>query len=182
MEPKQSFVSPKIVLRESAIGGKGLFTQERIAAGEIVIDYSTGPGRMISQAAVAHMNAAGRDYDIQIDDDLFFASMNSDDLEDADYINHSCNPNCGMRGALTIVAMRDIQPGEEITFDYCMFQSGTYQLTCHCAQLHCRKQITGNDWKRIELQQKYAGFFSPYLQKKIELASQRHVSSNTPPL
>ena len=37
---------------------------------------------------------------IQVDDDLFFAAMGDDDLEDEDFINHSCEPNCGIRGSL----------------------------------------------------------------------------------
>ena len=31
----------------------------------------------------------------------------------------------------------------------------------------CRGLITGGDWKRPELQERYAGFFSSYITRKI---------------
>jgi len=43
-----------------------------------------------------------------------------DPAEAGDLVNHSCDPNCGLVGAVLVVAMRDIEPGEEITFDYAM--------------------------------------------------------------
>ena len=37
------------------------------------------------------------------------------------YINHACRPNCEAvlrKGQMEFVALRDIAPGEEITYDY----------------------------------------------------------------
>jgi hypothetical protein len=104
---------------------------------------------------------------IQVDDDLFFVATNKEELEDADFINHSCNPNCGIKGTLKVVAMREVEPGEEITIDYAMCESSEYAMRCNCESSDCRKTIRGNDWKIKELQKKYKGFFSDYLQKKI---------------
>jgi len=44
----------------------------------------------------------------------------------------------------------------------------TYQMECRCGAANCRRVVTGQDWRRKELQKKYSGFFSWYLQKKIE--------------
>jgi hypothetical protein len=50
-----------------------------------------------------------------------------------------------------------------------MSDSSDYdEFECHCGTDHCRKMITGNDWKLPELQRRYKGFFSPYLQRRID--------------
>ena len=100
----------------------------------------------------------GIDYDIQIDNNLFFAARR-DEVEDADFLNHSCEPNSGIKDRLKIVVMRDINIGEEITFDYAMSESSKFSMRCKCGSKKCRKIITGDDWKIPELQKRYKGFF-----------------------
>jgi hypothetical protein len=62
---------------------------------------------------------------------------------------------------------------EEITFDYAMVVSESvgsdfvFELECKCGSSNCRNKITENDWKLPEIQKKYHGFFSQYLQDKI---------------
>lgn len=63
---------------------------------------------------------------------------------------------------------------EEVCFDYAMSDGSPYdEFDCTCGAADCRRRVTGNDWCRPELQQRYAGYFSPYLQRRIE---QLHVS------
>jgi hypothetical protein len=67
-----------------------------------------------------------------------------------------------------LVAMRDIEPGEEICFDYAMSDSADYdEFDCVCGTELCRKVVTGADWKRPELQERYRGFLSSYLERRI---------------
>ena len=164
---RQSILSLKVCLRKSGIGGKGLFAVENISKGEVMVDYSTGPGKYVKTAEADALYEEGNDYMLQVDDDLFFAATEERELEDADYINHSCDPNCGIAEALRIVALRDIGVGEEITFDYAMCESTDFSFRCGCGKPDCRKTVTGNDWKKPELQKKYGGYFSRYLQQKI---------------
>jgi hypothetical protein len=64
--------------------------------------------------------------------------------------------------------MRDIEPGEEICFDYAMSDSTDYdEFVCGCGAPNCRKKVTGNDWRNPVLWERYQGYFSPYLQLKI---------------
>ena len=57
------------------------------------------------------------------------------------YINHSCEPNCGLKGR-TVVALRRIRKGEEITIDYSTTEEDPYwRMSCSCGSLRCRKQI-----------------------------------------
>jgi hypothetical protein len=65
--------------------------------------------------------------------------------------------------------MRNIAQGEEICFDYAMSDGSPYdEFDCACDAPNCRGRITGEDWRRPELQRKYANWFSPYLRRRIE--------------
>jgi hypothetical protein len=47
------------------------------------------------------------------------------------------------------------------------------EFACGCGSHDCRRRVSGDDWKRSELWQRYAGYFSPYLQRRIA-AERRH--------
>ena len=165
-----SFLSPKVELCESPTEGKGLFAKERILKGELVVDFTNGPGTYISTKEADALFAKGSDHMIQVDDDLFLAAADVSELEDADYINHSCEPNCGIKDALRIVAMRDIESGKEVSIDYAMMESSDFSFACNCGAQNCRGKVTGNDWKSPELQEKYGEHFSEYLKKRMRAA------------
>ncbi len=58
------------------------------------------------------------------------------------YLNHSCNPNMGIRGRVTFVALRDIQAGEELTFDYSTTEDDIHwEFKCGCGSKNCRKRL-----------------------------------------
>jgi len=108
-----------------------------------------------------HMRTA-----LQIEDNLFFQTIA--DPVDTYFINHSCHPNSGFLNAVQIVAMQDIPAGQEITYDDAM-TNGTSRrrFVCHCNSIHCRGEITGDDWHQKSLQERYRGYFSPYLMRRI---------------
>jgi len=124
------------------------------------------------------------DYALQIDEDFVIdgVSVNSGEFyEDTFFFNHSCEPNAGIKGQIFLVAMRDIAEGQEVTFDYAMCLHETkgaplYRMECLCGRTNCRGVITDNDWKLPELQKKYDGFFSWYLQEKINAMKGRRNS------
>ena len=112
--------------------------------------------------------------DIQIDDDLFVAPVTEEERElSMLYSNHSCDPNLGVRGEITFVAMRDICAGEELTHDWAMTDDDDYSVECNCGASGCRKTLTGKDWQRAELQKRYASYVSAYLARKIALLKVR---------
>lgn len=83
------------------------------------------------------------------------------------YINHSCEPNVGMKGEDKFIAMRDIEREEELTIDYSMIDDNDMKMECTCRSFNCRKVITGKDWMLKELQEKYKEYFSSFIKKKI---------------
>jgi hypothetical protein len=106
--------------------------------------------------------------EIQIGDDLFIAPVTDEEREGSMlYSNHSCDANLGIRGEITFLAMRDIVTGEELTHDWALTDDDEYSVECNCGARNCRRTLTGKDWQRPELQERYRDYFSAYLAGKI---------------
>ena len=164
--PSLSYRSPKTEVRQSPIHGKGMFAIADIKMGEVVCVKG---GYIVDGTRRREINSRLGPVEIQIDDDLFIAPMTAEEREGGMlYLNHSCDANAGLRGDITFIAMRDIAAGEEVTHDWCMTDDDEYALPCHCGSANCRGILTGKDWTTPELQQRYNGYFSPYLAAKIQ--------------
>jgi SET domain-containing protein len=165
-----SYRSTKTEVRSSPIHGRGLFAMAALAKDEIV---AVKGGHIVDGKTLQEqITPALGPVEIQIDDDLYIAPVSVEEREASMlYSNHSCDPNLGMRGEITFVAMRDIAAGEELTHDWCTTDHGDYEIKCNCGSARCRGTLTGKDWQRPELQKRYAGYFSAYLEKKIQLCA-----------
>ena len=56
------------------------------------------------------------------------------------YANHSCNPNCGIKDKMKLVAIKSIKKDEEITFDYATLKL-RIKMQCQCGSPNCRKML-----------------------------------------
>ena len=140
-----------------------------IPAGTSVATFG---GTALTRVDFARYEAERRSRSLQVNTNLIFLGPPS--REPGDSINHSCEPNCGMRNATTIVAMRDIAVGEELTFDYAMSDASDYdEFDCNCGTTLCRGKVRADDWQLESLRHKYKGFFSPYIQRKIDAEQHR---------
>ncbi len=156
--------SPRLEARQSPHRGRGMFAVASIARDEILAIWG---GYVLTTDERHQLPEAVERYTVQIEADYHLTSGLTNN--DADYFNHSCNPNAGLRGQIVLVAMRDIQPGEEVCFDYAMTEADpTLTMDCACGHPDCRHCITGDDWKLPALQARYKGYFSPYIQRLIE--------------
>ena len=167
-----SYLSPKTEVRESKIHGRGLFAVADIARDEIVAMKGGHivDGKTLRETITPNLGPV----EIQIDDDLFIAPVTNEERElSMLYLNHSCDPNLGVRGEITFVALRDIRAGEELTHDWAMTDDDNYSEECNCGTANCRKILTGKDWQRPDLQKRYAGYFSAYLSRKMAVLSER---------
>jgi hypothetical protein len=161
-----SYLSPKTEVRGSKIHGRGLFATADVAKDEIVAVKGGHivDGKTLREKITPRLGPV----EIQIDDDLFIAPVTDEERElSMLYSNHSCDANLGIRGEITFVAMRDICAGEELTHDWAMTDNDNYSVQCKCGAPNCRKTLTGKDWQRPDLQERYAGYFSVYLADKI---------------
>lgn len=166
---KHSYIIEKAEVRKSPISGKGVFAKKLIRRGEIIAVWG---GDIVTEEELAKLSKRRfkyvYQYATQIADGFYLVSdRNGKALEDDDYFNHSCEPNAGIKGHLIMVAMRDIKPGEEITYDYAMTDAGLkYRFKCKCGKKNCRKIITSDDWKIFRLQNKYRNFFPGLCKRK----------------
>ena len=160
-----SYLSPKLEARRNpGKGGDGVFARQEIASGELLAVWD---GIIVPYERLIRLPRAVRQHSVQVEESLYQAPNRAP--EPVDYINHSCNPNAGMSGQIAVVAMREIAPGEEICIDYAMVDGSPYdEFECHCGEPECRGAVTGDDWTLPDLWERYRGYFSPYLQRRIE--------------
>ena len=160
----ESYVSSKVEIRSGSIDNIGMFAKEKILAGEIV--YIKG-GHILTKENLYYSKIINS-Y-LPISDNYYLGAL-TDEEEDSIklYNNHSCDPNCGLHGEITFVAIRDIEPNEELTVDYAFIDNEDYTFECHCGSPKCRHIVTGYDWKKKEIQDKYYQFFAQYLKDKID--------------
>ncbi len=160
-----SYLNPKCEARPfEEKGGWGVFAHEPIQKGELI---SLWGGRIVSADELDPNMSHFTQRILQIEEGLYLATP--EPLEPTDCFNHSCEPNAGLSGQIAFVAMRDIEAGEEINFDYAMCDGTPYdEFDCQCGCENCRGRITGSDWMLPELWEKYEGYFMPYLARRIE--------------
>lgn len=161
----KSYLSPKTKVRKSAVEGYGLFAGRPIKKEEVV---GIKGGHIIDWKRLKeYKDIIGASY-LQIDDNFVIAPLKTREVKKVMmFLNHSCSPNVGIRGEIIFVAMRNIKDGEELTIDYAMIDDDNYQMKCNCGARNCRQMVTGKDWKRANLQRKYKGYFSAFIQEKI---------------
>lgn len=137
---------PPLEIRASPIAGLGAFATRPIQKRARIIEYG---GERITTAEADTRYSDGTSAHARV---LLFtvdsrtvidAAVNGNQ---ARYINHSCEPNCESvteRGRIWIYALRDIEPGEELTYDYNLTGDDDIgvqaaQYACHCGASACR--------------------------------------------
>lgn len=159
-----SIISNKVEVRDSPIHGKGMFAKTDIKKGEVV--FIKG-GYILSKDEI-YSNGIINSY-LPLDDNYFLAAKSKEDeLQIKLYNNHSCDPNCGLRGEITFIAIKDIKQGEELTCDYAFIDNEDYEFECSCGSVACRYIVTGRDWKIKKLQERYRDYFAAYLKEKFD--------------
>src|SRR5882672_8407719 len=127
---KLSYISPKAAVKGSAIHGQGLFAIAQIATDEIVCVKG---GHIFNREVLRAMPAWYRAAEIQIAEDLFIGPLSEEEREGSMiFSNHSCEPNIGVHGQIVFVAMRDIEPGEELTHDWATTDDDEFEMECKC--------------------------------------------------
>jgi hypothetical protein len=162
-----SWLNPKTEKRISPIQGRGLFARVAIPAGEVV---AVKGGAIMDRAAFALVRDQVSPAEIQIEDHLYIAPRSAAEVEASMLcLNHSCDPNVGVRGQIAFVTMGDVPAGGELTIDYAMIDGDpSERMDCSCGARECRRVVTGDDWRLPALQQRYAGYFSRYIADRFK--------------
>jgi SET domain len=168
-------VFPKVLieLRPSRLDGVGVFaaaplkTDQRIAAGIADADYR----RLISWSSLADYDAAVREkiaaFCISTPDGFIPPDkLDFNRLSVEWYLNHSCDGNVGFDEDGDFVARRAVRKGDELTYDYALAESNPlFRKECRCGSAHCRRVITGNDWKDPGFREKNFDYMLPRLRR-----------------
>ena len=166
-----SFLSPKTAVRPSPIHGLGLFAVRAIRRGEIV---AVKGGHVLDARTVRRSPGRRAVSFIQIGDGRYIGTLRLGEVPgNKIFLNHSCEPNVGIRGEITFVTLRAVRRGEELTYDWAMEEDAPARTRCRCGARRCRGVLTGRDWTIPALQRRYRGWFSAYLAEKIARARRR---------
>lgn len=125
-----------LVIRSSQIHESGCYTTTPIADGDFIVQY-TGP-RITTEEANDRYQHAERTYLFGLDCGTHVIDGNGI----AAFINHSCDPNCEtdeVYGQVWIIACRDIAAGEELAYDYNLYDGEPDdESLCFCRAPDCR--------------------------------------------
>ena len=124
-----------LIVRSSDIHAAGVNTTTPITAGTHIVEY-TGLRLTIERADELYENAE-RTYLFGLKD----GKQVIDGTGIAAFINHSCDPNCEpdeIDGRVWIIALRDIAAGEELSYDYELYDGDDDPCTCSCGARKCR--------------------------------------------
>ena len=134
-------------VRRSSVHGRGVFAVEPIACSELIIEYT---GEVIGWPEALRRHP----HDPADPNHTFYFSLEGGKVIDAKvggnssrWINHACDPNCQADetdGRVVIRALRDLQPGDELFYDYGLVLDERQtaklkkQYACRCGSPSCR--------------------------------------------
>ena len=127
-----------LMIRSSAIHAAGCYTTTLIRRGARVVEY-TGPRLRKSEADRIY-----EDLPVTYLFGIGSRSIVIDGHGAAMFLNHSCEPNCETNeidDRVWILAIRDIAPGEELTYDYCLYDGDEEEADCNCGTASCRSTM-----------------------------------------
>lgn len=147
--------------------GKAVFAARVFKPGDVIVKFE---GNIVTKDAIPTNLAGVDDRFVQVGIDTYLGPSGDAD----DFINHSCDPNAGLKFSplgIILVAIKDINIGEEITWDYSTtLYDNPWKMVCHCGAQECRKVI--GDFMLLDpvIQQKYRmlDIIPPYIKEYME--------------
>ncbi|KKU75832.1 MAG: Nuclear protein SET [Candidatus Yanofskybacteria bacterium GW2011_GWA1_48_10] len=159
MQSKQKHRHRKVHIKESGIDGVGIFAKRNIKRHEGIAVIK---GELVSHMVVdKKTSAVGQNWigvgkNKWINPTIFA------------HINHSCDPNAGIKGSRTIVALKNIKKGEEIFIDYSITEEDALWVLnkkCQCGSKKCRKVIKSIQFLPKKVFDSYLPYIPKYFQK-----------------
>jgi hypothetical protein len=155
---------PALRKRASAIQGFGLFAVELIPKGTIVWTQTDRDRQFTYEEFLQQPPEIQRLCHVYYDRFVLAA-------DDAEVMNHSCDPNTAGLGDDALVAIRDILPGEEVTYDYATSEIDPRVFAgweCRCGAPNCRKVISARDCLDPAFQQRWADHLPTWTREFIK--------------
>lgn len=146
--------------------GKSVFADELIRPGEIILQFH---GELYTRDQYLYSLDPHNNHFLQIGENLYQGPSSSPD----NFINHSCDPNCGLLyldHGVYLRAIREIGRGDELTFDYSTsMDEDHWEMECLCGEELCRGRV--RDFKHLptSIQHKYIemGIVPPFIMRRL---------------
>ncbi len=144
-----TWLTEPIYVAPSAIDKVGIFSSQPLRSGDTIFQVI---GQYIRNGYSAEFAQMGPNW-IGISKELW---LDPDTANPMNFMNHSCEPNSIVTEGLKVIALRDIQAGEEIVMDYSTTEIDPFwQMPCHCNKPSCRKVIQAFQFLPDHLRQLY---------------------------
>lgn len=161
----ERYISPKAGVVVTERCGLGIAAKADFAPGELVAQFN---GFLMSLDEYFQLPEEVHPFPHQVGDIWMYGPRTMQEVTAGELINHSCEPNIGFRDAITAVAMRRIEAGEQLTLDYAFSESFEgYNFKCQCGSKNCRGVMTSSDWKNPDIYRRNLNYFQPYLKEKL---------------
>lgn len=152
----------KVYVGPSSIAGKGIFAARPLRKGEIAF---IAKGKFTDWEVKDEKTSSVGPNWIGIRHNYWLDPIGTNPLT---HLNHSCEPNLGIRGRVLFVVLRNIQKGEELAFDYSTTEEDTLwklPFVCACGSKKCRKSIRSIQFLTKETFKSYLPYIPHYFQK-----------------
>ncbi|PJZ70786.1 S-adenosylmethionine decarboxylase [Leptospira perolatii] len=151
-----SYLKNSLEIGTTASGEPFVFTKAKIPAGEVVAVWG---GKAVHKSELAGLSGLAAPH--RVNGDFYLVSpLHDDGIDSVHYIRQSGEPNCGFQGDITLLALRDIEAGEEISY-------------------HPAMKNPELAWARSEeaeiVRKRFNGSFPTYIQSKIDSDSELKV-------
>jgi len=148
----------KIYLGESKVAGRGIFAGENIKKGKFVV---TLRGKVIYKDFRTKSDLRTGKTWISIGHTIWI-----EPIFPIKYINHSCDPNVGMKTARRFYALRNIKKDEELTFDYSTAEYVDFwKMKCKCGSKKCRKFVGPVQFLPKKVYESYLPYIPRYFRR-----------------
>lgn len=137
-------------MKNTADKGRGVFAIRNISKGEYIAEFK---GPIVNLQSLNGYPEEVVELLFPIGEHSYIMAM-----EPAVRTNHSCEPNAGIAKEVFLIAMRDINKDEEVTFDYSTVIADNWQLKCLCGTNSCRSIISDYKYLNDDIKQKYYNF------------------------
>lgn len=151
-----------IIVKKSKVQGKGVYANKNFKESDVILEIDD----LHVVKDISKLTKKQNEYDCDYLSNGKVILMQSPEK----FINHSCNPNSYVKTIKKIrkvLAMRNIEKGEEITFDYSINGNNDGTFKCHCGSKNCRQIYQGNFFKLpLKTQKKYLPYLDDWFIKE----------------
>lgn len=133
------YVAPETETRMSPIQGLGLFAKKPLKKGTVVAVWG---GKVTTLKEANKLpREIGLHYALELRPGFYLAERTLKELDCADFINHSCEPNCIIADRFSMLTQRAVEAGEELTADFSNGKRRGNHFTCDCGSKKCKGRV-----------------------------------------